>query len=168
MVNPPVTSKAAARKIRTSINMPAHQHGYLPNSEEVASEVLDGEAVIINLSNGMYYSIDGVGGRIWELVEIGQSRTDMVRDITARYDVDEDTADADITRFIEELLAENLIVPADRPAGDAPDTSPDTRQPYSTPELNVFRDMGDLLALDPPMPGLKDIPWKDTTEEPSG
>lgn len=166
-MNPPVPFETGNQKKQTTINMPAQQQGYLPNSEEVASEVLDGEAVIINLSNGMYYSIDGVGGRIWELVEIGQSQTDMVRDITARYDVDEDTANADITRFIEELLAENLVVPADGPAGDPPDMPADIRQPYSPPELNVFRDMGDLLALDPPMPGLKDLPWKDANEEPS-
>lgn len=28
-------------------------------------------------------------------------------------------------------------------------------------ELNIYRDMGDHLALDPPVPGLGDTPWKD-------
>ncbi len=36
----------------------------------------------------------------------------------------------------------------------------DPRLPYTAPTLEIFRDMQDLLALDPPMAGLSDIPWK--------
>ena len=32
-----------------------------PNSDGVASKIVDGEAILINLSNGMYYSMDAVG-----------------------------------------------------------------------------------------------------------
>lgn len=138
---------------------------YLPNSEEVAAEVLDGEAVLINLSNGMYYSIDGVGGRIWELVEQGHDVAGMVDDLMLRYEVDHRTMESDLEKFIGELVAENLVVPAPDPATFAAAPAPDARQPYAAPELNAFRDMGDLLALDPPMPGLQDIPWKDSPDE---
>ena len=31
--------------------------------------------------------------------------------------------------------------------------------------MNIYRDMGDLLALDPPTPGLGDTPWKDPEDE---
>ena len=31
---------------------------------------------------------------------------------------------------------------------------------YTPPVLEVYTDMSDLLALDPPMPGLADIPWR--------
>jgi len=40
-----------------------------PNEEEVASKVMDGEAILINLSNGIYYSMDKVGG-----VDLGDDR----------------------------------------------------------------------------------------------
>ena len=33
--------------------------------------------------------------------------------------------------------------------------------------LNIHRDMADLLALDPPMPSLEDIAWKDPDDESS-
>jgi hypothetical protein len=36
--------------------------------------------------------------------------------------------------------------------------------PYELPKLNIYRDMGDLLALDPPVPGLGDTPWKEPEE----
>ena len=38
------------------------------------------------------------------------------------------------------------------------------KAPYEIPKLNIYRDMGDLLALDPPVPGLGDTPWKDPDE----
>ncbi len=37
-----------------------------PREEEVASKVIDGEAIIINLANGVYYSMDKVGALVWE------------------------------------------------------------------------------------------------------
>jgi hypothetical protein len=30
--------------------------------------------------------------------------------------------------------------------------------------LNSYRDMGDLLALDPPMPDLEDLAWKESDD----
>jgi hypothetical protein len=33
-----------------------------PNSEEVAAKVMDGEAILINLSNGIYYRMVKWGG----------------------------------------------------------------------------------------------------------
>jgi len=37
------------------------------NDTEVTATVIDGEAIMINLSSGVYYSTDAVGARIWEL-----------------------------------------------------------------------------------------------------
>ena len=38
------------------------------DSGAVAAEVIDGEAIMINLANATYYSIAGVGAFIWELL----------------------------------------------------------------------------------------------------
>ena len=38
------------------------QNRLRPNEEEVAGKVMDGDAIIINLSNGIYYSMDKVRG----------------------------------------------------------------------------------------------------------
>ena len=43
------------------------------------------------------------------------------------------------------------------------DVAPE-RQPYRVPEVEVFRDMAQLLALDPPMPDVGDIPWRRADE----
>ena len=136
-----------------------------PNSVEVAAKVMDGEAIMINLSNGMYYSMDQVGGVIWELLAAERSAGEIIEALVAGYDVEPDRVRQDVERLLGELLEHNLILvdqsggaPAHQTAfGDGP------RRPYTAPTLNVYSDMGDLLALDPPMPGLDDIPWDGST-----
>lgn len=142
---------------------------FRPNTEEVAAKVMDGEAILINLSNGVYYSMDQVGGVIWELVEGQHSVEEMVATLSARYEVSVEQAQADVERLVKELVEENLVLETDAVAPNAehPLAAPDQRAPYETPELNTYRDMGDLLALDPPMPGLADTPWKEPEDDSS-
>ena len=134
-----------------------------PNKEEVAAKVMDGEAILINLSNGIYYSMDKVGAVVWELVERNFSPEEMVASIMSRYEVETEKAQADVERLLKELVDEKLILAADGAVGadrEQPEQT-DTKQPYEPPQLNIYRDMGDLLALDPPTPGLEATPWKD-------
>lgn len=136
-----------------------------PRSADIASKVMDGEAIIINLSNGVYYSLDKVGGFIWEQITATRSVAETVAAVSARYDVSHERARGDVERLIAELLREDVIEPLDGPSVSifgAP-AAPATRLPYEPPALNIYRDMGDLLALDPPTPGL-DSPWQDAEE----
>ncbi len=81
-----------------------------PNEEEVAGKVMDGEAIIINLSNGVYYSMDKVGGLIWELIDGRYSLEEMVTALCARYDVSAEKAKSDVERLLGELVQENLVL----------------------------------------------------------
>ena len=56
--------------------LPLHQF-IVPNKSEITSKVMDGEAIMINLATGIYYSMDKVGGTIWEGVEREQ-RLDQI------------------------------------------------------------------------------------------
>jgi hypothetical protein len=145
------------------------QDRLVPNEAHVAAKVLDGEAIIINLSNGTYYSMDKVGGLIWEMIERGQGLEATVAAITVRYEVSPELAQADIQRLAGDLMRENLVIVSDKPASPAgrQERVGGQRLPYEPPKLNIYRDMSDLLALDPPMPSLEEIPWKESSEEPS-
>ncbi len=140
-----------------------------PNEEEVAGKVMDGEAIIINLSNGIYYSMDKVGGLIWELIDGRYSLEEMVTALCARYDVSAEKAKSDVERLLGELVQENLVLVTEDGAarGDNQVQQSEQIQAYESPKLNIYRDMGDLLALDPPTPGLENTPWKDPDEESS-
>jgi len=139
------------------------------NENEVAAKVIDGEAIIINLANGIYYSMDKVGGEIWEMLAEGRSLEEVGAAVIARYNVTHEQAQADVERLATELLQENLLMAAND-GGLAQSLSVQESQqklPYEAPSLNIYRDMGDLLALDPPTPGLQDIAWKDPDDESS-
>ena len=130
------------------------------NEDEIAAKVMDGEAIIINLVSGVYYRMDEVGGAIWAMIEDGRSLGEMVTTLTEQYEVSRDQAQTDVERLATELLREKLVSASD----DTPQAEqrqvakPQRRLSYEPPVLNVYRDMGDLLALDPPVPVFKDIP----------
>lgn len=133
-----------------------------PKREDVAAKVMDGEAIMINLSNGTYYSMDGVGGLIWDLLDRERTLGEVAAAISARYDVGPEEAYADLECLATELLDEDLVRVSEAtagPSGDAAFVKPAQREPYAPPVLNVYRDMADLLALDPPMPGLGPSAW---------
>lgn len=140
-----------------------------PNEEEVAAQVLDGEAVMINLSNGFYYSMNGVGAFIWELIASGYSLDAIVTSLTRQYDVSSERAQADLEDLASQLLEENLVLASnlekERPAPTALIDGP--KLTYQPPKLEIYRDIGHLVALDPPMPGLKDLPWREPNDKSS-
>lgn len=138
------------------------------HDQEVAAKVIDGEAIIINLTTGVYYSLDPTGSEIWSLLEDRHDLDTVVGFLQARYEVPESTCRGDVEALVSQLLEEKLIVAADGGSPPpAPEGDPGSRE-YSAPRLDIYRDMGDLLALDPPVPGLEAIPWDDPLEESRG
>jgi len=130
-----------------------------PNEEEVASKVVDGEAILINLTNGLYYSMDGVSGYVWALIMEGSSVDHMAGMLAERYPVDADEAREDVRLLVHELLAEGLITVN----GGAPSTEPveppaGSTDAYEAPSLTRYDDMAEMFALDPPLPELPPLP----------
>jgi hypothetical protein len=129
--------------------------------EEVVAKVMDGEAIIINLATGVYYSLDQVGAAVWAMIEENCCIEEIVTGVVARYDVTKDRAQGDILRLIGELLREDIVATVDRPQTPTrTHAAPSKKAVYVVPTLHAYRDMEDLLALDPPTPSLSDIPWK--------
>ena len=124
--------------------------------ETVAASVLDGEAVMIHLQSGRYYSAEGSAAVVWQLLESGVSLGDIVTKVAEHFGVSRDRAGEDVGRFVTELVREELLV-AEATAHPRPSiTVPGFGAgEYTAPLLHAYRDMADLLALDPPMPSLK-------------
>jgi hypothetical protein len=122
----------------------------------VAARVVDGEAIIIHLQTGRYYSAEGVGAILWQLLDSGVTLGDIAARLTDRFGPSAQQAREDLGRFVAELVGEELLVSDD--AGATASAGVDAAfgdTAYSTPILHAYRDMADLLALDPPMPSLK-------------
>lgn len=121
------------------------------NSPDVISETIDGETIILHLGNGYYFSVTGCGPTAWSLLS-GSVPVQATREVlAARFEADGVDVDAELERFIGELQAEQLIVPADDAAAVPPPAVDGTaaKAPFEAPTVQKFTDMEDLLLLDP-------------------
>jgi hypothetical protein len=136
------------------------------NEREIAAQIIGGEAILINLSSGIYYSMDKASSVAWALLSEHYSLAETAAAIAERYDVPEGNALADLEELAETLESEGIIEltedlsPSTELAEIDDLPSPGQALSYEKVSLNIYRDMGELLALDPPMPGIDDVPWK--------
>jgi hypothetical protein len=78
-------------------------------STDVDWTVLDGEAVLINLENGFYYTLNRVGTVIWELFTGDQTLEAICSALCERFDVTADVARKDLLALVTKLHHEGLI-----------------------------------------------------------
>jgi len=90
-----------------------HMELSLRDSLAVAPDVvfreLDGEAVILNLESGIYFGLDQVGTRIWQLIQEHGSLQKVFETMCDEYDVGSDTLERDLLQLVDELYAKGLV-----------------------------------------------------------
>ncbi len=84
-------------------------HTYAIDRELIADRIVENEAVILNLDNGMYYSLNEIGTRVWQMVDTGKSSADIVKTLLQEYSVKPEILEKDVEAIITELLQEKLI-----------------------------------------------------------
>lgn len=78
-------------------------------ADDVVFEVLGDETVILNLTTGDYFTLNGTGTRAWQLLE-EHGDLDAVREAMAReFDVAEDRLRADLDRLLQDLVERKLV-----------------------------------------------------------
>ena len=78
-------------------------------SKDQVSCDLAGEAAILSLKNSVYYGLDPVGARIWNLIREPTS-VSAVRDaIVQEYDVEAERCQRELIELFQKLAAEGLI-----------------------------------------------------------
>lgn len=70
---------------------------------------LAGEAVILNLKAGIYYGLDEVGTRIWELIQGPRTITEVRDAVLEEYDVDPGRCESDLVAILQNLKSEGII-----------------------------------------------------------
>lgn len=117
---------------------------------EVVADIMDGEAVIMNLKTGQYFSTEGAGSDCWDAIVAGFSLAQLVERLAEKYAADRATIEPAVAEFVEALVSHELIAPSDAPPPPDDVKPPSiTRTPFHAPVLNVYSDMQDLLLLDP-------------------
>jgi len=87
--------------------------------DPVAVEV-DQAVVMMGLDQGKYYGLEGVGGRIWALIEQPRSVRDVCDALVAEYDVEPGVCLREVTSFLTELAREKLVRVADEASSPVP------------------------------------------------
>lgn len=119
------------------------------NAPDVINEVIEGDAVVINLATGDYYSLTGSAALAWEALLHAATVDEVIESVAARYDGDgTEIADA-VTSFVADLQREHLVVNTDQPCEPHLVVAHQQRMPFVPPRFDKFTDMQDLILLDP-------------------
>lgn len=73
------------------------------------SSKLGSEVVILNLNSGVYYGLDPVGARIWELLQNAQPLTAIRDQIVREFDVEPQRCEQDLVDLLKQMESEGLI-----------------------------------------------------------
>lgn len=122
------------------------------NEPTVIQEIIDGEAIIADLGRGFYYSLDGLGSRIWNALVSGGAVEDIIGACGVKFPAARDDVAAGIRNLLDRLRAEELLVPVASADGGNVDMAAffsDFAEPYAPPVLSKYTDMEQLLLLDP-------------------
>ncbi|MFE4130410.1 lasso peptide biosynthesis PqqD family chaperone [Peribacillus sp. YIM B13482] len=70
---------------------------------------MDGEKVMLSVSNGKYYNLGELGGEIWELMKEPISIQELVITLQSQYNVDPADCMSHVTGFLNQLLEQGLV-----------------------------------------------------------
>jgi len=85
--------------------------GRLRVHRSVLSRELAGETVLLNLESGVYYGLDAVGTRAWNLLAEERTLADVCTIMLKEFEVTHDTLQQDLTTLVRELCEKQLLVP---------------------------------------------------------
>lgn len=122
---------------------------YRADASRVVSEMLDGEAIIIDFKDGFYYSLNNTGSVLWVGIQNSYTREQLLKHFKDRYDASSETIEKSLDAILEQLKGLSLI--SEVPVESAPEVEPYTgeREKFFMPALQQFQDMQEMLLADP-------------------
>lgn len=119
------------------------------NSPQAVGETVDGEAIVVNLGTGTYYSIQGDSLRLWEAIAAGATSHEIATlgaQVTG--EAYEEIAAA-VERFCSDLVEQGLLVERDGADGAPAIDLTGAGRGVLEPSYETYADMQDLILLDP-------------------
>ena len=78
-------------------------------SDEQVSTSLGAETVILGMEDGVYYGLDAVGARVWELLASPRLVAELVRVIVGEFDVTPEQCERDVLALLDDLSERRLV-----------------------------------------------------------
>jgi hypothetical protein len=76
--------------------------------EQISCQLGD-ESAILNLKNTVYYGLDPVGARVWNLIQQPRSISELRDALVDEYDVEAERCERDLLDLLEKMRGEGLI-----------------------------------------------------------
>ena len=70
---------------------------------------LAGEAAILNMTTGVYYGLDPIGARVWELIQQPASVARLRDALLEEYEVEPSVVEADIKALLSDMMSHGLV-----------------------------------------------------------
>lgn len=78
-------------------------------NEQVSAD-LENATVVLQLSDGVYYQLNGVGGCVWARINEGPCQVrELVDAVMAEYDVDRSRCEADVVALLQDMTKRSLV-----------------------------------------------------------
>lgn len=77
---------------------------------EVVETVLEDGAVFLNLKTRFYYSLNKVGYRIWQLLDVAEGFEGLIQRVMAEYGAEDGHVKESVSNFLNELEREQLVI----------------------------------------------------------
>jgi coenzyme PQQ biosynthesis protein PqqD len=77
--------------------------------QQVIAQKASNDFLLFNMEDGNYYSLNDIGGRIWELCDGNRSVSQLVVALAAEYDAPAEVLEKDIVELLEGLQNGKLI-----------------------------------------------------------
>lgn len=87
-------------------------------AENQVSSDLDGESVVLDLDQGIYYGMNELGSRVWQIIQNPVSVQEIIVTVQDEYEVDRERCKQDILSFLNQLDEQNLITISGRGTRD--------------------------------------------------
>ncbi len=84
---------------------------------EQVSCPLGDESAILNLKNTVYYGLNPVGARVWNLLQQARTVGELRDTLLDEYDVDAGRCETDLLELLEKMRSEGLIQVMSKAAG---------------------------------------------------
>ena len=81
----------------------------LPSEQALESRVGE-ETVILHLERDIYYGLDQLGTRIWQLLKDGMAPVAISDIVVREYGASREAIEADMRRFLSDLYAHAIVV----------------------------------------------------------
>lgn len=104
-----MTSRRIIQTDRRTEYMIRHGDSIVASRSAQLSADLGSEFVILGAREELYYGVDGVGARIWELIQEPRTVSFLVETISAEYEVDPERCAKDVEVFLDELSRRSLV-----------------------------------------------------------